>query len=104
MSLTALAPEAATSRAAPGMRVRRLGLADYVPTYEAMRRFTDARDARRALGAAAPARVYRRPRRAAAAPAVGIDHSARAHRSGRSDHVSRSRPGDRLHARRPAPA
>ncbi|HZR70010.1 MAG TPA: lipoyl(octanoyl) transferase LipB [Burkholderiales bacterium] len=45
MSLTALAPEAATSRAAPGMRVRRLGVARYVATYEAMRRFTDARDA-----------------------------------------------------------
>ncbi|HEY6864916.1 MAG TPA: lipoyl(octanoyl) transferase LipB [Burkholderiales bacterium] len=27
------------------MRVQRLGLAEYVPTYEAMRRFTDARDA-----------------------------------------------------------
>jgi len=45
MSLTALAPEAAASLAAPGMRVRRLGVARYVPTYEAMRRFTDARDA-----------------------------------------------------------
>ncbi len=45
MSLTALAPEVATSRAASGMRVRRLGLADFVPTYEAMRRFTEARDA-----------------------------------------------------------
>ena len=45
MSLDTLAPEVARPRAAPGMRVQRLGLAEYVPTYEAMRRFTDARDA-----------------------------------------------------------
>lgn len=45
MALDVLAPEAARPRAASAMRVRRLGLAEYVPTYEAMRRFTDARDA-----------------------------------------------------------
>jgi lipoyl(octanoyl) transferase len=46
MSVDALAPEAARRpRAAPGVRVRRLGLAVYVPTCEAMRRFTEARDA-----------------------------------------------------------
>jgi len=40
-----LAPEAARPRIAPGTRVRRLGIAEYAPTYQAMRRFTDTRDA-----------------------------------------------------------
>jgi len=40
-----LAPEAARPRIAPGTRVRRLGIAEYAPTCQAMRRFTDTRDA-----------------------------------------------------------
>jgi len=40
-----LAREAARPRIAPGTRVRRLGIAEYAPTYQAMRRFTDTRDA-----------------------------------------------------------
>jgi lipoyl(octanoyl) transferase len=44
MSDAALAPEAARRpRLAPGVRVRRLGRVDYVPTYDAMRRFTETR-------------------------------------------------------------
>lgn len=47
MTLDALAPEAARpARAATGVRVRSLGLVEYDRTYEAMRRFTEARDAR----------------------------------------------------------
>jgi lipoyl(octanoyl) transferase len=46
MSVEVLAPEAARRpRAATGVRVRRLGVAEYISTYEAMRRFTDARSA-----------------------------------------------------------
>lgn len=44
MSDAALAPDAARRpRLAPGVRVRRLGRVDYVPTYDAMRRFTETR-------------------------------------------------------------
>lgn len=44
MPAEALAPETARRpRVAPGVRVRRLGRVDYVPTYEAMRRFTETR-------------------------------------------------------------